>query len=52
MQKIPKMNRRSKLGKPTKKFIIKRRGFWRHIGIRKETTELLSLTEKNGALQC
>ena len=40
------MNRRSKLGKPTKEFIIKRRGFWRHIGSRKETTELLSLTEK------
>lgn len=40
------MNRRSKLGKPTKEFIIKRQGFWRHIGSRKETTELLSLTEK------
>ncbi|MEQ2560688.1 hypothetical protein [Sutterella wadsworthensis] len=49
MQKIPKMNRRSKLGKPTKEFIIKRQGFWRHIGSRKETTELLSLTEKKTA---
>ena len=40
------MNRRSKLGKPTKEFIIKRRGFWRHIGIRKDDRAAVVNREK------